>query len=144
MTNVQFSFRISGRISRKVYWLWQLCIFIFYMLLGVICMEVFPDGVANTVAQAVASVCSIALCALQCSLTVQRLHDIDYCGFWILIGLVPIIGTFWLLALLCEPGTLDENRYGPPIEIRKRNNKNYRSGPIYWAWLNKNKDISQR
>jgi uncharacterized membrane protein YhaH (DUF805 family) len=45
---------------------------------------------------------------------IRRLHDTDRSGWWILIGLVPVIGGIWLLVLLCLAGTPAANRFGPP------------------------------
>ena len=39
-----------------------------------------------------------------------------FCGWWVLIGLIPIIGALWLLIELgFLKGTDGPNRYGPPV-----------------------------
>ncbi|WP_288531179.1 DUF805 domain-containing protein [uncultured Secundilactobacillus sp.] len=38
------------------------------------------------------------------SVTVRRLHDTDRSGWWILIQIIPIIGSIWLFVLLLLPG----------------------------------------
>lgn len=45
--------------------------------------------------------------------TVRRLHDTGNSGWWILISLIPLIGAFFLLIILAEPGHPEENNYGP-------------------------------
>lgn len=40
---------------------------------------------------------------------VRRLHDIGKSGWWVLIGLVPVIGGIWLLVLMC-PSTVSRKR----------------------------------
>jgi uncharacterized membrane protein YhaH (DUF805 family) len=47
------------------------------------------------------------------AVTVRRLHDTGKSGFWIFIALIPLIGSIWLLVLLCTEGTAGENKYGP-------------------------------
>src|SRR5215204_5898732 len=47
------------------------------------------------------------------AVTVRRLHDIDRSGWWILIGLVPLIGVIVLLVFALLDGTPGDNRYGP-------------------------------
>jgi uncharacterized membrane protein YhaH (DUF805 family) len=47
------------------------------------------------------------------AVTVRRLHDIDRTGWWILINLIPLIGTIVLLVFELTPGTPGSNRYGP-------------------------------
>jgi uncharacterized membrane protein YhaH (DUF805 family) len=44
---------------------------------------------------------------------VKRFQDRDKPGWWVLIGLIPVIGIFWLLFELgIQPGTPGPNRYG--------------------------------
>ncbi|MCI5142301.1 MAG: DUF805 domain-containing protein [Candidatus Electrothrix sp. ATG1] len=43
---------------------------------------------------------------------VRRLHDTDRSGWWILIGLVPVIGWIILVIFLVQKGTEGENQYG--------------------------------
>jgi uncharacterized membrane protein YhaH (DUF805 family) len=44
---------------------------------------------------------------------VRRLHDIDRTGWWVLISLVPVIGTIVLLVFAALDGTPGQNRFGP-------------------------------
>lgn len=47
---------------------------------------------------------------------IKRFHDRDKTGWWVLIGLIPIIGAPWLLIELgFLKGTDGPNRYGPPV-----------------------------
>ncbi len=43
---------------------------------------------------------------------VKRLHDLDYCGWWYLVFLLPLIGNILWLLLFFVPGTYGANRYG--------------------------------
>jgi uncharacterized membrane protein YhaH (DUF805 family) len=46
---------------------------------------------------------------------IKRWHDRDKSGWWMLIVLVPIIGSIWLLIELgFLAGTPGANRFGPP------------------------------
>ncbi len=47
---------------------------------------------------------------------IKRFHDRDKSGWWVLIGLVPLIGQLWLL-IECGflAGTPGPNRFGPPV-----------------------------
>ena len=54
-----------------------------------------------------------------CAVTVRRLHDADYSGWWLLLGFIPYIGEAALFALLCFKGTAGDNRFGAaPDEYR--------------------------
>lgn len=45
--------------------------------------------------------------------SVRRLHDTDRSGWWLLIGLIPLIGAIVLLVFMCSRGTAGPNRFGP-------------------------------
>jgi uncharacterized membrane protein YhaH (DUF805 family) len=47
------------------------------------------------------------------AVSVRRLHDRDLSGWWILIGLVPVLGAILLLVWSCMEGTQGDNRFGP-------------------------------
>jgi len=54
-----------------------------------------------------------------CAVTVRRLHDCNYSGWWLLVGLVLYVGEVALFALLCFQGTAGDNRFGAePDEYR--------------------------
>ena len=44
--------------------------------------------------------------------TVRRLHDIDKSGWYILIGLIPILGWIYMIVILSRKGTNGSNRFG--------------------------------
>lgn len=47
------------------------------------------------------------------AVTVRRLHDIGRTGWWILISLIPLIGTIVLLVFTCTDSEPGDNQYGP-------------------------------
>ena len=44
--------------------------------------------------------------------TARRLHDTDRSAWWILIGLIPLIGAIVLLVFYLLPGTTGPNKFG--------------------------------
>ena len=46
------------------------------------------------------------------SVGVRRLHDTDRSGWWLLLGIIPLVGLV-LLVFFCLNGTTGENRFGP-------------------------------
>ncbi|MAC81878.1 MAG: DUF805 domain-containing protein [Rhodobacteraceae bacterium] len=46
------------------------------------------------------------------AVTVRRLHDTDRRGWWILIGLIPLIGVIVLIVWYATKGTAGANRFG--------------------------------
>ncbi|WP_028746890.1 DUF805 domain-containing protein [Rhizobium mesoamericanum] len=45
---------------------------------------------------------------------VRRLHDIGRSGWWILVGIIPLVGWIVLLVWYLSPGTPGSNEYGAP------------------------------
>lgn len=43
----------------------------------------------------------------------RRLHDTGRTGWWLLLGLVPIIGQIALIVIFAQDGQPGENRFGP-------------------------------
>jgi len=44
---------------------------------------------------------------------VRRLHDVGKSGWMILIGLIPSIGSIWLIILFCTDSQSGSNEYEP-------------------------------
>lgn len=47
------------------------------------------------------------------AVTIRRLHDTDRSGWWILIGLIPLIGAIVLIVFACQDSQPGGNQYGP-------------------------------
>ena len=47
------------------------------------------------------------------AVTFRRLHDTDRSGWWLLIGLVPLIGGIIFLIFMIQDSQSGENKYGP-------------------------------
>ncbi|MEO1642504.1 MAG: DUF805 domain-containing protein [Pseudomonadota bacterium] len=43
----------------------------------------------------------------------RRMHDQDKSAWWLLIGLVPLVGGLILLYFFVQPGTVGPNQFGP-------------------------------
>ena len=69
------------------------------------------DGVSVT-----SAIVGLALLLPNLSVSIQRLHDTGRTGWWILIGLVPLIGLIVLLIFYLQPSDPGENQYGPPMD----------------------------
>ena len=96
----------SGRSSRPAYWWWV----VFAILVGI---------VANVLDLAIdATIFSIfvglALFLPGLAVAVRRLHDTDRSGWWILIGLIPVIGFIVLLVFFIQKSDPVDNQHGPP------------------------------
>ena len=58
---------------------------------------------------------SLAIFLPSLGLSVRRLHDINFSGWWVLVGFIPVIGVVALIVFACIPGTEGDNKYGPVV-----------------------------
>ena len=97
----------SGRASRPAYWWWFLFGILVAVAASIIDAAIGSFGVVSGLA-------ALALVLPGLSVAIRRLHDTDHSGWWILIGLIPLIGFIVLLVFYIQEGDDGENEYGPP------------------------------
>jgi uncharacterized membrane protein YhaH (DUF805 family) len=102
----------SGRSRRREYWYFVLFNIIVSIVLGWIDALLGTRG-SYAGAGLLSGIYGLAVIIPSLAVTVRRLHDIDRSGWWILIGLVPLIGVIVLLVFALQDGTPGDNRYGP-------------------------------
>src|SRR4051812_6343014 len=89
----------DGRARRKEYWMF----FLFNLLISVVLIAVdaligiFSPQAGVGVLQ---GLYSLAVLIPSIAVTVRRLHDTGRTGWWILIGLIPVIGGIVLLIFM--------------------------------------------
>ncbi|MFK7735923.1 MAG: DUF805 domain-containing protein [Pirellulaceae bacterium] len=97
----------QGRASRREYWMFFLCNIAVAVLLmimdGVLLMTV---GIAG-----LNLLYTLAVIIPGVAVTIRRLHDTGRSGWWILIGLVPLVGLL-LLYFMCVDSDPGANEYG--------------------------------
>ena len=96
----------ATRSSRSEYWWFML----FYFLVGLVVTIIqftmeMTRGIIDLLVFLVFIVPTI-------SVTARRLHDIGRSGWWLLIGLIPLIGGLILLYWAVKPGDDGDNRFG--------------------------------
>jgi len=102
-------FAFEGRINRGKFWLGAAVIWVVVTLALFIAVAVnSPIGwLLFVLAYTVAFWAGL-------SISIKRWHDRDKSGWWILIGLVPVIGGLWaLIETGFLEGTKGDNTYGP-------------------------------
>ena len=101
----------SGRAQRKEYWMFFLFNIIIAILLGIIevVIGISPDADESILA----NIYSLAILLPSLAVSVRRLHDIGRSGWWLLIGLIPLIGAIVLLVFAVQDGQPGPNQYGP-------------------------------
>lgn len=95
----------SGRARRSE--LWYFCLFN-------IIVSIVLGAVGNlTGLKFISSVYSLAVIIPGLAVVARRLHDIGKSAWWMLISLVPIVGSILLLIWECKDSEPGENQYGP-------------------------------
>jgi uncharacterized membrane protein YhaH (DUF805 family) len=105
----------NNRARRKEYWMFAFFNFIISMLIIEVdnalgfsfnyTGNLSGPGVLNLLYNLLILIPSLAV-------TVRRLHDVGKSGWMLLIGLIPLVGTIWLLILLLKDSEAGENKYG--------------------------------
>lgn len=95
----------SGRARRKEYWMFFLVNFVIALALAVV-DAVLGFGLLG-------GLYALAVLLPSLAVTVRRLHDTGRTGWWVLIGLVPLIGIIVILIFMVLEGQPGDNAYGP-------------------------------
>ena len=99
--------KFNGRASRSEFW-W---FFLFYAVV-IFIVNFIVDLTGLPIIISVLVWASFVLPML--GLYFRRLHDVDRSAWWILIALIPLIGSIVLIVFWATPGTEGDNRFGPP------------------------------
>ena len=101
----------QGRSRRKAYWMFVLFNIIAAVLAGVL------DGLLGLGGESgygpISGLYSLAVFLPGLALAVRRLHDTGRTGWWMLIGLIPVIGWIVLLVFFVTDSQPGSNQYGP-------------------------------
>ncbi len=112
----QFYLSADGRVNRKQWWLkLVLPVFVITLILS------FIDGATGrfdpeTGLGLFSGIFTLIALVPSILVHIKRFHDRDKSGWWVLIGLIPLIGGIWLLIELgFLKGTPGPNRFGAPV-----------------------------
>lgn len=99
----------EGRARRKEYWYFVLFSFIVTFALTIIDVLIgtFGAGIGT-----LSGIYGLGVLIPSIAVGIRRLHDTNRSGWWLLIGLVPIIGPIVLIIFLALDSNPEENRYG--------------------------------
>jgi uncharacterized membrane protein YhaH (DUF805 family) len=96
----------NGRARRSEYWFF----FLFNVILSIVASIL--DGIAGS-GSVVQGLVGLVLFLPGLAVGVRRLHDTDRSGWWLLIGLLPIVGWIVLIVFLVSDSKPGPNRFGP-------------------------------
>jgi len=97
----------TGRARRSEYWYFVLVNLVIALVLGMV------DGVLRRMVGMgpLGMLYGLAVLVPSIAVAIRRLHDTDRSGWWVLLGLVPIVGLV-LIWFLAQDTMASTNRYG--------------------------------
>ncbi len=106
------AFVFQGRARRTEYVCFNVLNFVVMIVLMIV------DGTFGTMDEEMgmgllSSLFALAAFIPSISVSVRRLHDMNFTGLWLLFGFVPLLNLILWLALLFAPGSPGTNRFGP-------------------------------
>lgn len=97
----------SGRARRSEYWYWALFSIIIAVIASLLDRAAFSSNNSWF-----SYIVGLALFLPGLAVAVRRLHDTSRSGWWILLGLIPVIGAIILIVFYVQDSHGD-NQYGP-------------------------------
>ena len=97
----------TGRARRSEYWYFVLGNLVLAVVLGIV------DGVLRKLIGVgpLGMIYGLAVLVPGIAVSIRRLHDTDRSGWWLLLGLVPLVGLV-LIVFLAQDSMASTNRYG--------------------------------
>jgi uncharacterized membrane protein YhaH (DUF805 family) len=98
----------TGRARRSEYWYWTL----FYIILSIIASMLDRAVFNTTYGSWFSAIVGLGLLIPSLAVAVRRLHDTSRSGWWILLGLIPVVGAIILIVFYVQDSHGD-NQFGP-------------------------------
>ncbi|PVX52143.1 uncharacterized membrane protein YhaH (DUF805 family) [Balneicella halophila] len=107
----------SGRTSKKSFWMYMLYYIVIAIVLGII------DRILG-LGYGFQGLFGLALLLPTLGIQVRRLQDTGRDWYWILIGLIPLIGIIVLIVFWVQDGDAGANKFGPsPVDVVVNDNE---------------------
>ena len=101
----------STRASKKEFWLFALLYLLAYFFF--IAIDFSIDTFNYAIGFGLFSgIFWLATIVPYLAVSVRRLHDTNRVGWWYFLILIPLVGSIWLIVLLCLKSDEGENRFG--------------------------------
>lgn len=97
----------GGRARRTEYWMFTLVNLIVAFVLG------FLLAFTGVFGAVISYLYSLAVLLPSLAVGARRLHDTGRTGWWLLIGLIPVVGEIILIVFFVQDGQPGQNQYGP-------------------------------
>lgn len=107
----------KGRASHRQFWMFVLYNVIAAVIVG---LSAVSSSELNAILSGLYG--RLALLIPSLAISVRRLQDIDKEWYWILISLIPLVGSIWLIVLYCQPArrrTTGSEKYRRRIRVEE-------------------------
>ena len=109
--------KFDGRASRSEYWFYTLFYLIIAIVAGMLDTFLINPMLGATPQEAgeggiLQIVLALALLIPSIAIGIRRLHDIGKSGWWLLVGLIPIIGALVLIYFYVTDSQAGSNQFG--------------------------------
>ena len=101
----------SGRAPRAEYW-WFVLLYVVARIAAYLLDSTFQLGDSDGSIGWLTLIVILGFLIPQIAVSIRRLHDSGKSGWWLLAGIVPLIGLI-LLFFMAQPGDEGPNDYGP-------------------------------
>ena len=102
----------TGRSRRKEYWMFTLLAIGIYIVASILDRIVGMNGMIAGRYGPITTLAALGLLVPSLAVSIRRLHDSDRSGWWLLLGLVPMVGEIIVLVFMVLKGTRGANRFG--------------------------------
>jgi uncharacterized membrane protein YhaH (DUF805 family) len=101
--------KFDGRAGRAEFWWYYLANIIAVFVLGALAQAVDVFWILYIVY-------AVAVIVPTLAVAIRRLHDTDKSGWFVLLAIIPLIGTIILIVFYATDGTKGPNRHGAATE----------------------------
>lgn len=103
----------SGRSRRKEFWMFYLGVIIAAVIIAIVENILGIAGSVGDVTGPLTLLFALGIFIPSLAVQVRRWHDQDKSGWFVLVGLIPLIGGLINLVFMMLEGTKGPNRFGP-------------------------------
>jgi len=110
--------QFEGRATRSEYWYFILYYFLLSIVTSIIDTFFINPVILHTTTEEASKggllgmLLALGLLIPSIALAIRRLHDIGKSGWWLLIGLIPVIGIIVLIYFYVQDSQMGVNLYG--------------------------------
>ncbi len=105
----------NARSTRAEYWWWTLFAIIVAIVSSILDSIIFGGDLGGVTP--LYTLTTLALFLPGLSVWIRRLHDIDRTGWWVWLGLIPIVGLIILLIFTLLPSKVGPTRWNNRIQL---------------------------